>query len=156
MSFVLCSFILLFLHSFIHLFIYSFIHLFIYSFIHLFIYSVDSSTHPYIDLQVSTSDEGYEKEKDELKRTMTLKMMRKKDVLTLRLEREQQDETTELVKKHSRQMLDLLQSKQDELKTELRRELDDEIVSFSFIPQNTDKHCEIVSFSLTYKSLFHR
>ena len=56
---------------------------------------------------------------------MTVKMMKKKEAASLRLQHKAQQETSHLVKKHSEQMLQLLQSKQEEL----AKELEDEIVS---------------------------
>jgi len=56
---------------------------------------------------------------------MTVKMMKKKEALSMKLQSQAQLKTATLVKKHSAQMLELLQSKQEELK----KELEDEIVS---------------------------
>jgi len=69
--------------------------------------------------------ERYEEAKAELKKTMTVKMQKKKEAATLRLQHKAQQETSSLVKKHSEEMLRLLQSKQEEL----AKELEEEIVS---------------------------
>lgn len=60
-----------------------------------------------------------------MKKTMTLRMLKKKEAMSVRLQTMAQQKTATLVKKHSEQMLELLKSKQDELQKELR----DEIVS---------------------------
>jgi hypothetical protein len=67
--------------------------------------------------------ERFEEAKEELKKTMTVRMQKKKEATTLRLQRKAQQETATLIKKHSQQMLELLQSKQEELE----REFDEEI-----------------------------
>jgi hypothetical protein len=71
----------------------------------------------------ANTTEHYEEAKEELKKTMTVKMQKKKDALSLRLQSEAQLKTATLVKKHSQQMLELLHSKQDELKKELEDEI---------------------------------
>jgi len=76
-------------------------------------------------VQSLASTERLEEAKAELKKTMTVKMQKKKEAATLRLQHKAQQETSSLVKKHSEQMLQLLQSKQDEL----AKELEEEIVS---------------------------
>jgi len=50
-------------------------------------------------------------------------MMKKKEATTMRLQHKAQQETASLVKKHSEQMLQLLQSKQEELAKELEEEI---------------------------------
>jgi len=50
-------------------------------------------------------------------------MMKKKEATTLRLQHKAQQETSDLVKKHSEEMLQLLQSKQEELAKELEEEI---------------------------------
>jgi len=71
----------------------------------------------------NVSTDHYEEEKEELKKTMTVKLQKKKEALSMRLQSEAQQKTATLVKKHSQQMLELLQSKQEELKKELEDEL---------------------------------
>jgi len=78
-------------------------------------------------IQSATSTERLEEAKAELKKTMTVRMQKKKEATTLRLQHKAQQETSSLVKKHSEQMLQLLQSKQEEL----AKELEEEIVSIS-------------------------
>lgn len=67
--------------------------------------------------------ERYEREMEDLKKTMTLKMLKKKEALSLRLQTTAQQKTSTLVKKHSEQMLELLKSKQEELKKQLEEEI---------------------------------
>lgn len=69
------------------------------------------------------STDRYEEAKEELKKTMTIKMMKKKEQVTMKLQRKAQQETATLVQKHAQQMLELLQSKQDELQKELEEEI---------------------------------
>jgi len=78
------------------------------------------------------STEHYEEAKAELKKSMTIKMQKKKEAATLRLQHEAQQKTSSLVKKHSEEMLQLLQSKQDEL----AKELEEEIVRHSLMHAN--------------------
>ena len=75
--------------------------------------------------QSAVSTDRLEEAKAELKKTMTVKMQKKKEAATLRLQHKAQRETSSLVQKHSEEMLLLLQSKQEEL----AKELEDEIVS---------------------------
>ena len=49
--------------------------------------------------------------------------MKKKEAATLRLQHEAQQKTSSLVKKHSEEMLQLLQSKQEELTKQLEEEI---------------------------------
>ena len=77
---------------------------------------------------VQVSTERYEQEMADLKKTMTVKMIKKKEAMSMRLQSKAQLQTATLVKKHSEQMLELLKSKQEELK----QELVDEIVSFVY------------------------
>ena len=72
---------------------------------------------------MQNNNEMFEEEKEKLKKTMTVKMLKKKEALTVRLQKEAQQETASLVKKHSEQMLDLLRSKQEELQNELVEEI---------------------------------
>lgn len=74
------------------------------------------------------STERYERELTEMRKTMTMKTLSRKQAMSLKLQTKNQMETATLVKKHSRQMLDMLQAKQEELK----KELEEEIVSPSF------------------------
>lgn len=67
--------------------------------------------------------ERLEEAKAELKKTMTVKMNKKKEATTLRLQNKAQRETSTLVKRHSEEMLLLLQSKQEELAKELEEEI---------------------------------
>ena len=83
----------------------------------------DESLRAVNDWQSLASTEHLEEAKAELKKTMTIKMMKKKEATTLRLQHKAQQETASLVKKHSEQMLQLLQSKQDELAKELEEEI---------------------------------
>jgi len=69
------------------------------------------------------STEHLEEAKAELRKTMTVKMQKKKEATTLRLTLKAQKETATLVQRHSEQMLDLLKSKQDELAQELEEEI---------------------------------
>ena len=46
-------------------------------------------------------------------------MKKKKEALTIRLQKKEQEETSELVSKHSGQMLELIKSKQDDLKRDI-------------------------------------
>ena len=52
-----------------------------------------------------------------------MKLKKKKEAMTLRLQKEQQEVTAKLVEKHSKQMLDLLKEEQEKLKQELEEEL---------------------------------
>jgi hypothetical protein len=74
-------------------------------------------------VQATMTTERYEEAKEELKKTMTVKMMKKKEQVTLKLQRKAQQETATLVTKHAQQMLELLQSKQEELQKELEDEI---------------------------------
>ena len=56
-------------------------------------------------------------------KNMTVKMRQKKEAMTLRMQKEEQQRTASIVQKHSHQMLELLRSKEDELKKELAEEM---------------------------------
>ncbi|KAK2156530.1 hypothetical protein LSH36_211g04058 [Paralvinella palmiformis] len=62
----------------------------------------------------------YEQEKEELKKNMTVRFKQKKDAATVKLKQKAQEDTSQLVQKHSAQMLVLLKTKQEEIKNELQ------------------------------------
>jgi len=70
-----------------------------------------------------TSSLRYQEEKDEMQRNMTVRMKQKKEAMTMRIQKDSQEQTSEMVQKHSQQMLELLQVKQLEVKAELEQEL---------------------------------
>lgn len=65
----------------------------------------------------------FEQEKDILKKNLTVRHKERKEAVTLRLQKEQQAETAELVSKHSHQMLELLKIKQLEIKQQMQNEM---------------------------------
>ena len=54
---------------------------------------------------------------------MTVRMQKKKDAATLRLQKHVQEQTSYLVQQHSAEMLELLQAKQEEVKREIEKEI---------------------------------
>ncbi|ESP03308.1 hypothetical protein LOTGIDRAFT_137570, partial [Lottia gigantea] len=68
----------------------------------------------------------FENEKKSLENTMTLKKDKKQKTMTLRLREKGQRATSEMVKKQSTQMLQMLAAKQEELKQEIVKELEKE------------------------------
>jgi len=101
----------------------------------LVIYTIDA---PSLFSQVALTTERYEEAKEELKKTMTVKMMKKKEQVTMKLQKKAQQETATLVHKHAQQMLELLQSKQEELQKELEEEI---MVSDKLTPP---MHCQSI------------
>ena len=63
---------------------------------------------------------------------MTVKLKQKQEALTLRIQKEEQQKTSSMVQKHSQQMLDLLKSKEDELKQQLEMELVSTLTKLEF------------------------
>jgi len=69
------------------------------------------------------STKSYEENKEELQKTMSIKMRKKISSLSIELQSETRLKTATLVTRHSAEMLQLLLSKQEELKQELQKEL---------------------------------
>ena len=67
---------------------------------------------------------SYEEKKEQLKKTMSIKMAERRKIMSIELQSEAQMRTSTLVKRHSAEMLEFLLAKQEELK----RELEDELV----------------------------
>ncbi|XP_035825247.1 hillarin [Aplysia californica] len=65
----------------------------------------------------------FENEKKDLAATMRSKKEYRKKTMTLRLRQKEQQQTSELVKKQSQVMLEMLVKEQEELKAEITREL---------------------------------
>lgn len=65
----------------------------------------------------------FEEEKNEAKKHHTVRLKQKKDAMTLKLQKMEQEKTAVLVQKQSEQMLELLKAKQEEVKKELTMEI---------------------------------
>ncbi len=74
----------------------------------------------------------FEKEKEDIEKNRSVKLKKKKEAMTLRLQKEQQEVTAKLVEKHSRQMLELLKQEQEKLKQELEEEIVSHLENFLF------------------------
>ena len=71
----------------------------------------------------------FENEKKDLETKMTLKKKKITQTATLRLREKEQRATSDMVKKQSMEMLSLLAAKQEEIKMELQKTLEQELVS---------------------------
>ncbi|KAL5021542.1 hypothetical protein ScPMuIL_000697 [Solemya velum] len=71
----------------------------------------------------------YEKQKQDLEKNMTLKRLRTKDHLSMRIREKEQEMTSTMVQRQSKQMLELIAAKQDEIKKELTKELEAKVKS---------------------------
>ena len=70
----------------------------------------------------------FESQKKQLEQTMTMKREKKKESMTLRIKEKEQAMTSNLVQKQSHQMLELLAAKKEELKRDLERELEAQVL----------------------------
>ena len=70
----------------------------------------------------------FENQKKELEKSIVIKREKKKESMTLRLKEREQKMTSDLVQKQSQQMLDLLAAKKEELKRDLEKELEAQVM----------------------------